>query len=133
LATTLKREGGRREVGPLLRLLALGLCAYPFGGGGTFAGTAGGSPSAGARKFGLPASPGPTCGGDRVGGVEGAIDDGASAGATIGAAVGCGAVVTSSGGALSKGAGAVLAGRVAGASSAGDGGWAGTSNRSRHP
>jgi len=111
--------------------LFFSLRGYPFGGGGTFAGTAGGSPSAGAKKFGPPAFPGPTCGGEEmVRGAEGVIDGGATAGATVGAAVTCGAVVTS-GGVVSRGAGAVLAGRVAGAFRTGEGGWAGTSNRSR--
>ena len=67
-----------------------------------------------------------------VGGAEGVIDEGASAGAIVGAAVTCGAFVTSGGAVSRGGAGGVLAGRVAGAFRTGEGGWVGTSNRSRH-
>src|SRR5207244_525389 len=71
------RERGHREVAPFLFLFEGGLF-YPFGGGGTFCGTARGSPSAGAKKFGAPAPLGSVCGGDGpIGVAVGAMDEGA--------------------------------------------------------
>jgi hypothetical protein len=88
---------------------------YPFGGGGTFCGTAGGSPSTGAKKFGAPAPLGLACGGDDLIGVAaGAMEDGATdAGACAGANVGM--AVPPAGGALTRGAGALSTWAVAGA------------------